>query len=308
MKKKPVGIIGMGLMGYAILLNLIRDGLHVVGTDIKEEACKKAREAGCEVVGNVAAVAEKCDHIITSLSTEKAYFSVVDELKNSCRPGSIVIETSTLSIEDKEKGRDILAEKDIIMLDSPISGNSSKAVTGKTVISTPSGDHDAIEKIGYILSGFSKEWFDVGAFGNGSKLKFVANHQNTITAAAVAEGLFLASQLGLDLHQTTEIVRRGAGTSAMLDVHGHQIADRGWEVQTSRLMKTFKDQRITCKLLGELQCPAPMYKAAVVLHKRTAELGHEDHDRSSMFEVLERMVNEGIEPRGIDYHVDKDTI
>ena len=306
MEKKTVGIVGLGFMGSGIASNLIESGYHVVCADISEDACGRVRELGGEIVSGAAQVGEKCRHILISLSSEKALRSVLNDLSETCAPGSIVIETGTFSIEDKENGRELLAKKGITMLDVPLSGSNSNKNIGFNAMA--SGDQKAIDEISYVLDGFCRKWENVGEFGTGAKLKLVANHQTCIQAAGVAEALYFAHKLGLDLHKTVKILEQGAGSCPCLTLHGPKIARRAWEETTNRVMKNFKDQRITCELLGNLDCPAPMYKAAVVLTKRTAELGHEDHDRGAIFEVLERMDNERLPLSGVDAKVDKNTI
>ena len=307
MEKKKIGIIGLGLMGYGIALNLIKNGFHVVGADINEQACESARELGAEIAQNAAQVGNKCRYILVSMSSEKAYYSVIEDLRESCVMGSIVIETSTLSLGDKEEGRSILAGSGIVMIDAPISGNSKNVISGGAV-AMASGEDAAVNEIGHILDGFCKKWYNVGKFGNGSKMKFVANHQTAVHSAGVAEALYFAHKLGLDLNDTVDIIGQGGGACAALNIHGPLIAKRAWNETTNRVMKNFKDQRITCELIGELNCPAPMYKAAVVLTKRTAELGHEDHDRAAIYDALEKMDLEGLKLTGVDSSVDRDTI
>jgi len=306
MEKKIVGIVGLGFMGSGIAANLIENGFRVIGADISEEACKRVRELGGEIAVDAAQVGEKCRHILISLSSEKALHSVLTDLSETCTPGSIIIETGTFSIEDKEAGYELLAKKDIIMLDVPLSGSNASKNIGFNAMA--SGDQKAIAEISYILDGFCRKWENVGEFGTGAKLKLVVNHQTCVHAAGVAEALYFAHKLGLDLNKTIRIMEQGAGFSPCLSLHGPKIARRAWEETTNRVMKNFKDQRITCELLGNLDCPAPMYKAAVVLTKRTAELGHEDHDRAAIFEVLERMDNERLLLAGVDAKVDGKTI
>lgn len=307
MGKKVVGIVGLGLMGHGMALNLLKNGIGVLGADIREDACQRVRELGGEIAENAVDVGRRCKHIIVSMSVTEAYYSVIEDLKNNCAPGTIVMETSTLSIKDKEFGRDELGQKDIIMLDTTLSGNSTSALKGN-VVAMLSGDEKSKKEVIYVFEGFCKEWHDLGEFGNSTKMKLVANHQTCVHAAGVAECLFFASKLGLDLDQVIKVLSNGAGSCGALGVHGPLIAKREWEKTTNRVMKHFKDQRITCELMGDIDCPVPLYKTAVLLHKRTAELGHEDHDRAAIYEVLERMDKEHFELKGLDVHVDKDTI
>jgi putative dehydrogenase len=102
---KPVGMIGLGIMGSAMSANLIRAGFKVVGYDVVPRAGEEHRKAGGTVAQKCQEVAKKCDIIVTSLPSSDALLQTAAELAKSARAKQIVVETSTLPIAVKEEAR-----------------------------------------------------------------------------------------------------------------------------------------------------------------------------------------------------------
>src|ERR1700730_10818070 len=101
MDSKPVGMIGLGIMGSAMSANLIRAGFKVVGYDVVPRALQAHRKVGGAVARNCQEVAKKCDIIVTSLPSSNALLETATQLAKSSRKNQIVVETSTLPIPVK---------------------------------------------------------------------------------------------------------------------------------------------------------------------------------------------------------------
>ena len=166
--KHPVGVVGLGIMGSAMAASLVRSGFRVHGYDVLAERRAALKKIGGFPCKSVAEVASKAKIIITSLPSADALHKASRQLKG------IVVETSTLPIADKSKARDVLQRKKAILLDCPLSGTGAQARSGDLVV-YGSGDKAAFSKVIPVLKGFSRAQYFVGEFGNGSKMKFVAN-------------------------------------------------------------------------------------------------------------------------------------
>ena len=127
-------------------------------------------------------------------------------------PKRTVIEASTLTLDDKTAFKDILKKAGHIALDCPMSGTGAQAAV-KDLVVYASGDTAAIRRLEPAFLGFARKVYDLGAYGNGSKMKFIANHLVAIHNVAAAEAMVLAMKAGLDPHQTVEVIGSGAGTS-----------------------------------------------------------------------------------------------
>ena len=168
-----VGIVGLGIMGGAIARNLLAAGMAVRGFDIDA-----ARFAALEPKGVAAtsggAAAQGADVVLTSLPSTKALDETVASLLAAKLPGLVVAELSTLPIEAKEKARVALAGGNITLLDCPLSGTGAQAVTRDLAVYA-SGERQAYERAEPVFRGFARATHYLGAFGNGSKMKFIAN-------------------------------------------------------------------------------------------------------------------------------------
>src|SRR5258708_11850052 len=199
---KLVGIIGLGIMGGAIARNLLAAGYRIVGHDIDEAKRKEMASAGVEMVNGAAAVAGTAETILTSLPKESALEATVREIAGAKLPRRIVAELSTFSLDDKQSAQRVLQEAGHVLLDCPLSGTGSQAKT-KDLTVYASGDSAAIKSIRPVLQAFSKDVYDLGAFANGSRMKYVANLLVAINNVASAEAMDLGLKAGPDRQQRT---------------------------------------------------------------------------------------------------------
>jgi putative dehydrogenase len=180
-----VGVIGLGIMGSAMSANLAKKGFKVSGYDIAPQARAALKRAGALPVDSISAIDSPIT--ITSLPSAAALHSVCKALEGR---GRIVVETSTLPIEEKIKARNALKKKGITLLDCPLSGTGAQAKVGDLVVFA-SGDKAAFNKAVPVFKGFSRGHHYLGEFGNGSKMKFVANLMVAIHNVSAAEAFAL---------------------------------------------------------------------------------------------------------------------
>ena len=124
----------------------------------------------------------------------------------AAKDGLIVIECSTFPIAEKQAGHDALKAVGTIMLDCPISGTGAQAVN-KDLSVYGSGSEDAFNKCQPVFKGFANYAFYVGEFGNGSKMKFVANHLVHVHNVASAEAMVLGMKAGLDPQTIFDVIK-----------------------------------------------------------------------------------------------------
>ena len=190
---KTIGVVGLGIMGGAFAKNLVAAGWRVIGCDLEPARCAEARAAGIEIADGAAAVAEAASDIITSLPTAQAVLETARAIAGAKGRGRTVIETSTLALADKTEVQRILAQAGHAALDCPISGTGSQAKV-KDIVVYASGDAAAIARLEPAFLGFARKVYNLGAYGNGSKMKFVANHLVAIHNVAAAEAMVLGHE------------------------------------------------------------------------------------------------------------------
>lgn len=291
-----VGVVGLGTMGGAIARHLLEAGYEVVGLDPRDEAVAAFTVFGGVQVSSPAAVAEEADLVILSLPTVAAFEEVTSGLvgfRTVAGPRAwVVLETSTLPLAVKELGRVRLAESSMELLDCPISGTGAQ-MASKDVAFYLSGESGAVASVRAVLASCSRDQFDVGPFGNGTKMKLVANHLVAIHNASAAEALVLATRAGLDPAIALRALLAGAGTSRMLEMRGPMMVARDYAPATMKVRTFQKDLDIITAFAREFECPLPVFTAAAQLNLAALAEGHDEEDTASVYTVIERLA--GIE-------------
>jgi L-threonate 2-dehydrogenase len=285
MTDRTVGIIGLGIMGGAIARNLVERGWEVVGCDIEPARRSELALAGVTIVDGTGAVAARASTIMTSLPNAGAAHAVATEIAGCGQPQRIVIETSTFTIADKAHFKDILEPAGHIALDCPLSGTGAQAAVRDLVVYA-SGDKGAIARCANLFADFAKQAADLGHYGNGSRMKFVANHLVAIHNVASAEAMLLAERAGLDLNQVIEMVAPGAGGSRMFQMRAPMMARRSYEPATMRIATWKKDMAIIAEFAGELGCETPLFTMTQAVYTQAMAMGLGNQDTAAVFEVL----------------------
>jgi putative dehydrogenase len=286
---KTVGIIGLGIMGGAIARNLVEREWHVVGFDSDPAKCAELAEAGVAVVESVAYVVRNAPIIMTSLPTPAAVESVAKQIADSGGPSRIVAELSTMTLADKLRFEDTLKKAGHIALDCPLSGTGAQAKM-RDLIVYASGDSTAIAKCTSLFADFSKQSADLGVYGNGSRMKFVANHLVAIHNVASAEAMILAERAGLDPKLVVEMVGPGAGGSRMFQMRAPMMVEGKYEPATMKVSTWKKDMAIIAEFARDVGVETPMFTLTQPVYTQAMNMGLGDQDTASVFEVLKRSI------------------
>jgi putative dehydrogenase len=305
MLRKCVGIIGLGIMGSAMSANLMRAGYRVVGYDVLASRRRSHRQSGGEVAPNCREVGRRAAIVICSLPSSEALRQTAMELaeaptgpprpqhgrpQRGARAGMapIVIETSTLPLVVKQEARRILGARGTILLDCPLSGTGAQA-RAKDLIVYGSGDRSAYRRAVPVMEGFARAHYYVGAFGAGSKTKFVANLLVAIHNVAAAEALVLAMKAGLDPAMVLKVVADGAGSSRMLQMRGPMMVKGDYSDATMKLEIWQKDMTIIADFAREVGCPTPLFAASASFYTAALAMGRHGEDTAAVCAVLEKM-------------------
>ena len=288
---KPVmGVIGLGIMGGAMAEVLLEAGYQVSGFDPKPAALRRLKKAGGTVLSSAAAVAEQSDVVIVSLATARALAVVVAELA-AARPKRkpIIIETSTLPIADKDAAAAALANAGMRTLDCPISGTAVRLKQGAWTIFV-SGDAATARKTKDIFAEFTSNAPYVGAFGNGMRMKFVANHMVAIHNVAVAESLTFARKMGLDAQQVWDLFATSPVIgNGVFKLRGKFMVDRNYLPATMKVEVWQKDMQVIGDMAKAVNCPTPLFSACGPIFNAAMAQGLSQHDTASVCEVLDAM-------------------
>jgi putative dehydrogenase len=286
---KVAGIVGLGIMGGAIAGNLVERGWQVVGYDVDAARCAEMARAGVTVATDAVQVARDTPVIMTSLPSAAAVKDVARAIAHSGQPPRIVVELSTLAIADKLGFEDILTTAGHIALDCPLSGTGAQAKQRDLVVYA-SGDSAAIAHCAELFVDFAKQSADLGAFGNGSRMKFVANHLVAIHNVAAAEAMILAQRAGLDPKVVVDMIGPGAGGSRMFQMRAPMMAEGVYEPATMKVSTWQKDMAIIAEFAAELGCATPLFTQTQTVYAEAMAMGLGDQDTAAVFEVLKKTI------------------
>jgi len=283
---KTVGVIGLGIMGGAFSRNLVAARWRVTGFDLAAGKRKELSKAGVEIARNATAVAAAAPIIITSLPKPEALIATAREIAKAKLSHRIIAECSTFNIEDKEKAEKILRAAGHVMLDCPVSGTGSQARTGDLVIYA-SGDPKSVAKVKLMFAGFSRKMYDVGAFGNGSKMKYVANLLVAINNVASAEAMVMGMKAGLDPKVIFEMISNGAGNSRVFELRAPMMVKNDYTDVTMKCSVWQKDMDVIGAFARKMRVPTPLFSATLPVYAAALKSGHANDDTAAVCAVLE---------------------
>jgi putative dehydrogenase len=286
--KGKVGVIGLGTMGGAYARHLAAAGWTVTGYDIAPARKRVAARAGVGIVPDAITLAETASVIILSLPSPQALHDTVATIIGQKLAPRIVIETSTLALEDKERAERALRKAGHVMLDCPVSGTGTQAAV-KDIVIYASGDTKAIAGLRRMFSDFSRDLFDVGAFGNGSRMKYVANLLVTIHNVASAEAIVLGMKSGLDPQVIYDLISAGVGKSRVFEVRGPMMVKNDYKKVSMSVKLYNKDLAVIGDHAMKLGAPTPLFAASIPLYASAMSMGYGGQDTASVCAVLETM-------------------
>ena len=288
--KGSVGVIGMGIMGGAFARNLAADGWRVIGHDPSKQAAAAAKRAGVELAGSAADVARKVPIVLTSLPKPAALHAVARELAAAKLPKRTLVEMSTFMIEDKEKARGVLEKAGHTMIDCPVSGTGSQAAN-RDLVFYASGDKAAIKKLDEMFQSFGRKVYDVGKFGNGSRMKYVANLLVAINNVASAEAMVLGMKSGLDPQLIFDLISAGAGNSRVFELRAPMMVKGRYDKVTMKIDVWQKDMDVIGDFAKKIGVPTPLFTATEAIYDKALKSGHGAEDTAAVCAVMEKMAN-----------------
>ncbi len=278
-------------MGGAFARHLLADGFAVTGFDIAAKPRAVLKKLGGSPVASISAVCGQCTILVTSLpslaAVDAAFFGKGGIVATAKR-GTVLIETSTLPLSKKHEIRERCAAKGITVLDCPVSGTGAQAANRDIAIYA-SGDRGAYDKAEAALKGFSRSVYYCGEFGNGSKLKYVANLLVTIHNLSTAEAMVLGLKSGLDLDLLYKVIKDGAGNSRMFEVRGPLMIKGDYSQATMKIDVYKKDIDIIEQFAADLHCPVPLFEASKPFYAAAHAQGRALEDTAAVCAVLEQM-------------------
>jgi 3-hydroxyisobutyrate dehydrogenase-like beta-hydroxyacid dehydrogenase len=287
-KKGVVGIIGLGIMGGAFAQNLYAAGWRVIGYDVAAARRRALARAGIDIAADAGDVAAKAPTIILSLPKASALAATADAIVAAGVPRRVVIEASTFTLEDKQAAEATLRQAGHVLLDCPVSGTGIQAKT-KDLVIYASGGAAEIRKLRPLFADFTRAVHDLGAFGNGSRMKYVANLLVAIHNVASAEALVLGMKAGLPPQLIYDQIKIGAGNSRVFELRAPMMVKGRYDDPTMKISIWQKDMEVIGGFAQKLGAPTPLFSATLPIYAAALSTGYADEDTAATCAVLEAM-------------------
>ncbi len=225
-----VGVVGLGIMGSGMAHNLLAAGHQVSVWNRTAARAEPFAAAGATVCDTPAELAASSDVVLVCVSDTpdvEAVLFAPGGVAAGAAPGTLVIDTSTISPDATRGFAGRLAGQGVAFLDAPVSGGSEGAARGTLSIMV-GGDATDLDRARPVLESIGTTITHVGPVGSGQTCKLVNQVLVVVNMLAVSEALLLAEAGGLDLTRTIAAVESGAAGSWMLSNRGPQVVRRDW--------------------------------------------------------------------------------
>lgn len=281
-----VGLVGLGAIGHPLAANMIAKGIEVHG--YRRGSTQAFEAIGGLPAASPKAIGETCDIVLTVLPSAddvREVYGGENGLLAAGREGLVLVEISTLPMEDKEDLRTMAEAAGAIMLDAPLSG-VPKMVEDRAAIIFASGDKAAYDRFADVFAGMTDKAFHLGEFGVGTKMKFVANALVGIHILAAAEAMALGIKAGLDRDLMLKVLSPSAGTSLQFQVRAPLMAERKYDPVLAPNTVLGKDLVTIAKFADDLGCPAPLTHVARDYFRKSLDTEWAKKDVASIIELV----------------------
>ena len=279
------GVIGLGAMGAAMALNLHKAGhLYRVWNRTQAKAEQLSHQTGVVVADSMEELAAVCDLVLVCVSRDHDVLEVIRSIASAVRPGSVVIDTSTVSTQTALQASVIIKEQDCFFLDCPVTGGVEGAKNG-TLSMMVGGDESVLDGLRPILASMTRRVVYIGPTGSGQACKAV----NQIICAginqAVTEGLAFGERMSLDMSKVLEAIAGGAAGNWFMDHRGKTMLagqfPAGFKVNLHH-----KDLQICMAMATQNgDTSLPLTAMTVADYEKLMAGGYGDEDISSLYRL-----------------------
>ena len=287
---RRIGLIGLGLMGTPMAKNLLKAGYELSVHDINRKAVDEVVGLGAKGDSSPKEVAASAEAILLSLPGDSEVEEVIlgkDGILEGGRPGSVLVDMSTISPLTAKRMAEALQKHGMEMLDAPVSGGQEGAREGSLTVMV-GGKPDVFERMHPVLQKLGKNVTHIGGHGAGQVAKAANQIIVGLTIEAVAEALVFASKAGVDPEKVRKALLGGYAQSRVLELHGRRMTDRNFE-PGGKVRSHKKDIEIIMSVAGELGMCLPGTALLSHLWNAVAGQGGLDWDHSSLVKALEVM-------------------
>jgi 2-hydroxy-3-oxopropionate reductase len=272
--------------------NLLKAGYSLMVFDINPDSVGELVSAGAVQGSSPSLIASQCEVIITMLPNSPHVEQVVtgkDGILEGAKPGSVIIDMSSISPIVAIKLSETAAEKGVEMIDAPVSGGEPKAIDG-TLSIMAGGKAEVFESIKDILLSMGASAILIGEIGSGNTAKLANQIMVALHLAAVSEAMVFAEKAGVDSEKVYQAIRGGLAGSVVLDAKMPLILDRNFKPGGPIRMHT-KDLLNVRDTALEIDAPIPLTTQVLEFMKALKADGKQEHDHGGIIQFWEKLAN-----------------
>ena len=284
------GVIGLGAMGAYMAINFHKAGsLHRIWNRSRGKAETIAKETGVEIADSPEQLAKECELIITCVSRDEDVLRVIERISTNIKPGTIVVDTSTVAADTAKKAAEILHKQGAHLLDCPVSGGVEGAKNGSLAMMV-GGDESVLDHARPTLEAVAANIAYIGPTGSGQACKAVNQLMAAGINQAVTEALAFGEVMGLAMDRVVDIVASGAAGNWFLDHRGKTMLADSY-APGFKLTLHHKDLGI-CQSMLKNTCDAslPMIEMTLIHYQRLMDEGYGDEDISALFRLKKKQL------------------
>lgn len=285
-----VGFIGVGVMGGPMALNILKGGHELTVFDRSQEAVAKLVQAGAKAAATPKEVGAASDIVVTMLPEPQHVEQVVlgdDGVAAGLRPGGIVIDMSTIDPQTTRRVGDVLRQRGMEMVDSPVGKTSEHAATG-TLTLMVGGNKEAIDRAMPVLKCMGTDTFFCGGPGTGHAMKITNNLLATTIMMANTEALAIGIKSGLTLELMQEVMRTTMAWNQQFAVAMPKKAFVGDDSPGFAIRLACKDVRLACDLAQSLGFEPLVGRGAQKTMEKAIAQGLGDRDTAAILFAREK--------------------
>ncbi|UCF44522.1 MAG: 2-hydroxy-3-oxopropionate reductase [Planctomycetota bacterium] len=290
MAKKKIGFIGLGIMGKPMAMNLLKAGYSLTVYDIRPEPVKDVVAAGAEEGRCSEDVAKKSEVIITMLpNSPEVKEAVLGEhgVLDGAKPGTILIDMSSIAPLVSKEVAAKAAEKGVEMLDAPVSGGEPKAIDGTLSIMV-GGKKEVFDQVEDILKVMGASAVLVGDIGSGNTTKLANQIIVALNIAAMGEAMVLATKAGVDPEKVYQAIRGGLAGSTVLDAKVPLALDGNFK-PGFRIKLHIKDLQNALDTARELGVSVPLASGVMEVMQALKADGKAGDDHGGIIQYYEKL-------------------
>ena len=288
-----VGIIGLGLMGKPMALNLLKAGFPLVVWNRTRTRTDEVVKAGARLAASPRDAASQADVLITMVSdppaveevlwgkeAETTQVSAKEGALDGLRRGAVLVDSSTVSPELARREAAACAERSVDFLDAPVTGGTWGAENGELVFMV-GGAAETLKRVEPVLAAMGKRWYHLGPHGAGQTIKLATNMILSLEVQALAEALTLVVAAGIPAEKLLDVMQSSMGRAPVLDVKAPLMLKQDYKPSFPlRLMH--KDMGLALQLASELSLPLPAGLAAYETYDAVKRSAKEDLDYAAV--------------------------